>query len=203
MDLKIDSALLRRERQKRGWSQEQLATAAGLGIRTVQRIETSGTGSAESAKCLAAVFEMPLADIYVPDPQPHPRRRGRLWIAAIAACSALLAPLLLLSRANATDVAIALKIVSEVSGESRMNISVGSGRQTEIKIERDLRLLLTPKILKDGNIFLAAELFAWDGNEFKPTAQPRIMLRDGDETRLQLGLGNGRTVDIAIVSKAL
>jgi len=45
-------------RLKYGWSQEQLASASGLSVRTIQRIEAGYPASAESLKSLAAVFEV-------------------------------------------------------------------------------------------------------------------------------------------------
>lgn len=45
-------------RLKHGWSQQQLAEASGLSVRTVQRIEAGYPASAESLKSLAAVFEV-------------------------------------------------------------------------------------------------------------------------------------------------
>lgn len=45
-------------RLKNGWSQQQLAEASGLSVRTIQRIEAGYPGSTESLKSLAAVFEV-------------------------------------------------------------------------------------------------------------------------------------------------
>ena len=50
--------LIQKLRLKRGWSQQQLADASGLSVRTIQRIETGHPASTESLKCLAAVFEV-------------------------------------------------------------------------------------------------------------------------------------------------
>ena len=197
MDVKIDSALVRKERRKRGWSQEELAAAAGLGNRTIQRIEASGTSSSESAKCLAAVFEVPVARLFIDE-----RVRTRLWAAGAAACLALVASLVLMSRANASDVAMVV-VIDGITGQSRMNLEVGNDRQTEIKLEKDLRLLLTPTIQKDGNILLAAELYGWDGGDFKLAGKPRLLMRQGTETGLQLNLGGDRTVGIRITAREM
>lgn len=45
-------------RLQHGWSQQQLADASGLSVRTIQRIEAGQPPSLESLKCLAAVFEV-------------------------------------------------------------------------------------------------------------------------------------------------
>jgi transcriptional regulator with XRE-family HTH domain len=58
MDIKVRATLIRAEREKRAWTQEQLAQASGIGLRTVQRIEKSGVASAESVQALAAVFSL-------------------------------------------------------------------------------------------------------------------------------------------------
>src|SRR5205814_6188705 len=50
--------LIQKLRLKRGWSQQQLADASGLSVRTIQRIENGAAASTESLKCLAAVFEV-------------------------------------------------------------------------------------------------------------------------------------------------
>jgi transcriptional regulator with XRE-family HTH domain len=58
-EMKIDARMIRSLRALRGWSQEQLAEAAGLGVRTVQRLESEGRASAETRTCLAAAFNVP------------------------------------------------------------------------------------------------------------------------------------------------
>jgi DNA-binding XRE family transcriptional regulator len=56
MELKKD--LLIAEREARAWSQSHLAEVTGLSLRTIQRIEKSGSASLESVKSLASVFEV-------------------------------------------------------------------------------------------------------------------------------------------------
>ena len=62
MEMQINTNLLKHERNKRAWSQEHLAQVAGLGLRTIQRIETSGMASNESIASIATVLEMTVAD---------------------------------------------------------------------------------------------------------------------------------------------
>ncbi len=50
--------LIQKLRLQRGWSQERLAEVSGLSVRTVQRLERGQSGSVESLKALAAVFEI-------------------------------------------------------------------------------------------------------------------------------------------------
>lgn len=58
MDMKAKSSRIRKLRSERLWSQEHLAQACGLGLRTIQRLESRGSGSNDTIKALAAVFEV-------------------------------------------------------------------------------------------------------------------------------------------------
>jgi len=55
--------LIQKLRLKRGWSQQQLADASGLNVRTIQRIESGQPASTETLKSLAAVFEVDFASL--------------------------------------------------------------------------------------------------------------------------------------------
>ena len=55
--------IVKRLREKRNWSQEQLATLSGLSTRTIQRIESGNKASIESLKALASVFEIDISKL--------------------------------------------------------------------------------------------------------------------------------------------
>lgn len=63
--------ILRKLRLQRGWSQEQVAELTDLSVRTIQRIERGGQPSLESAKALAAVFEVDI-HTFQPKTGEHP-----------------------------------------------------------------------------------------------------------------------------------
>ena len=58
MEQMIDKELIKKLRNDRSWSQDHLASASGLSLRTVQRIENEGSCSLESKKALASAFEI-------------------------------------------------------------------------------------------------------------------------------------------------
>ncbi len=62
-EMKIDAATVRRLRESRAWSQEQLAEVAGVSVRTIQRVEADGSGSCETCMGLANAFECVPADL--------------------------------------------------------------------------------------------------------------------------------------------
>ena len=60
--MRINAQRVMELRKKCSWSQDELATAAGLNLRTVQRVETSGTASLQTLKAIAAALEADLDD---------------------------------------------------------------------------------------------------------------------------------------------
>lgn len=54
----ISTGKLKALRSEKGWSQEVLAKASGLSVRTIQRIEANGKASAESVLSITAVFDL-------------------------------------------------------------------------------------------------------------------------------------------------
>ena len=62
-DVTVDSSRVRALRESRGWSQEHLANAAGIGLRTVQRLESQGNASRETLLCVAAALETDIASL--------------------------------------------------------------------------------------------------------------------------------------------
>jgi transcriptional regulator with XRE-family HTH domain len=92
--MKIASATVRRLRTGRGWSQEQLATASGLSLRTIQRVEAEGAAAMATRVCLAATFNVPLAELAeAPEPvaasraAPAPQLRYLYIGVAVIACA--------------------------------------------------------------------------------------------------------------------
>jgi transcriptional regulator with XRE-family HTH domain len=92
MDVQVDATFIRLEREKRAWSQEHLAGAAGIGVRTIQRIEATGVASYESVRAISAALEIPVARLRRGDglqevirvPRPRLARLMR-WVGAAAA----------------------------------------------------------------------------------------------------------------------
>lgn len=54
--MRVNAELILQMRRDKAWSQEELAIAAGLNLRTIQRIEKEATASLQSLKALASAF---------------------------------------------------------------------------------------------------------------------------------------------------
>ena len=61
--MKVDATLVKRLREAKSWSQEHLATVAGVSHRTVQRVESDGTASLETRMALASALDVSAADL--------------------------------------------------------------------------------------------------------------------------------------------
>ncbi len=71
--MNVDTNLIRVEREKRAWSQEHLASVTGLGVRTIQRIEASGSASYGSVMAIATALGMSVSDLSVVSEPPLKR----------------------------------------------------------------------------------------------------------------------------------
>lgn len=65
MQINTDAKKIKRWREDRSWSQDHLADAAGLSLRTVQRIENGEGASRDSVMALAAAFEVDVISLTV------------------------------------------------------------------------------------------------------------------------------------------
>lgn len=88
---------VRRERRSRGWSQDQLSRAAGLNLRTVQRVERGSACSGETLQALASALDLPVSQLSdaVPGPGRRPRAFGlshpkSKWVGATLCLPALI-----------------------------------------------------------------------------------------------------------------
>ena len=63
--MEINATLIKKSRLNRGWTQQQLAEIASVSLRTIQRIERTGSASNESVSSLCASFELKREDLLI------------------------------------------------------------------------------------------------------------------------------------------
>ena len=61
--MKINADLVLETRRQKSWSQEELAIASGLNLRTIQRIEREASASLQSKKALASALDLDIHDL--------------------------------------------------------------------------------------------------------------------------------------------
>lgn len=86
--MKIDGDKVRNFRERKAWSQEHLATASGLSVRTVQRVEAEGSGLPETRLALAGALGVTAAELMGEAPRARAVPGGRWgwlgWTAGVA-----------------------------------------------------------------------------------------------------------------------
>ena len=61
----VDQSLIIDQRKQRNWTQQHLADACAISLRTVQRVERYGNASQDTVLGLSSVFEIQQSDIIV------------------------------------------------------------------------------------------------------------------------------------------
>lgn len=61
-------------RRSKSWTQEHLARAAGLNVRTIQRFETSGVAGPETLLAIAGALDVPVRELTAETAEPSVRR---------------------------------------------------------------------------------------------------------------------------------
>ncbi len=85
----VNAKKIKTLRTQKGWTQQHLADACAISLRTVQRVERYGNASQETVSSLAAVFEISQLDIVVPEEpielltSPEQSQNKQLFIAAL------------------------------------------------------------------------------------------------------------------------
>jgi transcriptional regulator with XRE-family HTH domain len=204
VDMQIDSNRIRTEREQRAWSQEHLAEVAGLSLRTIQRVETTGSASFESAKSLAAVFELDVAALRAPEvaaPEVAPLRRSvvsGLRYLAVAASLMVALGAFFMRDAVAGDVAldVVLELNAEKLGEHKL--VTNEGKSAEIRLEGQVRLFVNPIVTSDGSILLSMRVEEPSGSKWVEVGEPRIMVLNGNQGEVKVTSPKGNVYRIAI-----
>jgi transcriptional regulator with XRE-family HTH domain len=208
MEMKVDPSYIKAQREQRAWSQEHLAEVTGLGLRTIQRIEKTGTASYESARSLAAVFEVDVAELrgerapVSSGPRISVPLRPFLGVlAALATGAALLVATTSFAEDQVLiDVTVALHTpVPGTSGvdtrEWKTQVVVDDGalmpmpKINDRQLER-LRLSIVPTLLPDGMILIEMQIFERQGeNDVLDVllGSPRLVIADGQKAEVETG----------------
>lgn len=201
MDMKVDSSYVKAQREQRAWSQEHLAEVTGLGLRTIQRIESAGTASYESARSLAAVFGVDVADLRDPrEPAGGPRISVPLRpLLGVLAALVTGVALLVATRSFADQVLIDLGVRRDMTLPGSDAIDT-SQRYTQFIVDEgtllpdvnalrfeELRLTIVPKLLPDGEILIEMQVFEQKGDVELLVSAPRLIVHDGEKAEVVTG----------------
>lgn len=190
MDMQINKEFLRQQREQRGWTQSHLAEVADLSLRTVQRIESSGISSKESAMALASALEVDVASFLIPQNTTSitgtvkSHHRPYRFISG----SILFAGLMVLgwwSMASASPVLIHLSVQAESGSSGDMQLSDEMGKQNEILFEKQFRILVTSH-REEKYLSLSTEIYDYVEGEYRLISSPAILVDNQKTATLHL-----------------
>ena len=211
MDMKIDSSYIKAQRARRAWSQEHLAEVTGLGLRTIQRIEKTGAASYESARSLAAVFEIDVAELRVADPATiEPRRVSLSMRQVLAVVGALVTggALLVTTSTFAADkvlmdlsVAVDSKTDEDQSLATKVVVDDGAlvPEVNDLKLG-DLRFSIVPRVQTPDRVLLEVSIYERRGDEEVVVSEPRLIALSGESAEVVIDQ-DARTVRLAITAE--
>ena len=207
MDMQIDASKIRAERERRAWSQEQLAETTGLSHRTIQRVEATGSASYETAKAIAAVLECEVtalkltAPVVAEFPASPPRAaNGTRWRYAGVAASVFLAALGFLATRSATAGEVQLNVVLKRNAIElgQHQLVADEGKSAEIRLDGEVRLFVNPVVTQDGSILLSMRIEEPAGTRWVEIGDPRIMVLNGNEAQVKVTSPTGAVYNISI-----
>lgn len=182
MDMKINHKLLRRQREQRAWTQNQLAEVASLSMRTVQRIERNGIAAKESAMALASALDMDLADLLIQSNSSSTRHTShRRWWVLVGILTSLIVSLGWWSTAAAEQVMINLSVKAEsgASTEGEMQFLNELGAQSEVRFNQQFRLLVTA-VRQNQGLLLSTEIYDFIDGDYLLISSPSILIADNE-----------------------
>jgi transcriptional regulator with XRE-family HTH domain len=122
MEMKINTEKVVEERKVRAWSQQHLADASAVSLRTIQRVENNGSGSLETVKALASCFELDVAKLFQPETplkKNHSKSKIAILFSMIAAIFSSV--LFLVPSTMASDIKIhSDKVITSTNNDYRV-----------------------------------------------------------------------------------
>jgi len=216
MDMRVDSKRIRAERERRAWSQEHLAIVSGLGLRTIQRIEKTGAASFESARALAAVLEIAVAELRVarddfgsaesastvhvdlhrvaPPPARAPVRSrfvSRPVLGGAAAVLTAAGALFVASKGFADVVTLDVGVAVNNNAVEQSQVVTETNENVALRAADDkLRMVIVPTIESNG-IMLSTEIYVLEGDRYVLASSPKLLTADGKEAEIRLTTKGG------------
>ncbi len=122
MEMKINAEKIIEERKIRAWSQQHLADASAVSLRTIQRVENNGSGSLETVKALASCFELEVTKLFQPEvPLKKSHSKSKIAILSSMIAATFSSILFLVPSTMASDIKIhSDKVITSTNNDFRV-----------------------------------------------------------------------------------
>lgn len=205
MDVKTNSENIKSSRLKRAWSQEHLAHVAGLGLRTIHRIETKGEASLESIKAIASALEVPLNEMMLPPATP------KTWLNSLLTSKRVIASFMatictILTIFVATSVIaeqvmlnVSISVDNEPMGSSQFLTETGA--DAEFLFENRLKMIIAATVKDNNNLFIETKIFEFNGGDFHLIGAPKLLVENNAKAGISITSDTGTNFQFSITPK--
>jgi transcriptional regulator with XRE-family HTH domain len=185
MDMQINIELVKSHRNKRAWSQTQLAEVSGLSLRTIQRIEKTGSASLESIKSIASVFEIEAQSLQTtPD---SPVKNIKVKLSALLGVVSITLFSFFVITATAQPVMLDLQLKS--SGETIADVQVLNEEnfESEILVSNKVKVLLTSVIESNDTIRVFTKIYDLSSGQEVLIGEPSMVTKHQEKAEIHFG----------------
>ncbi len=196
MDMQLNKETLKHEREKRAWSQSHLAEVAGLSLRTVQRIERTGSASLDSAKAIASAFDKQVDQMCIPLPISGSRKFAQVPLFATA-CMSVLLIITWWSNAFAEPIMLNLSVSTHDKNLADVQLLNENGEQSELQIDGILKVKLTPSV-SQGKVILSTQIYEFVKDNYELKAEPQLVTNNKMAAEIHFDAENGEVYQLLI-----
>lgn len=196
MDMVINRHTVKSLRTQKLWSQDELATACGVGLRTIQRVEGEGQASPETVKALAAVFQIDSSELLISKTDTHTYLNVQLGYTIIGVI--ILVATFLIYLLNSTQIGInEFQLAMVLLATSILMFATLTTQVTndEVKLHMGLGIIRKTVKLTDINSHSKVRNKAWWGIGVRLIPNGWLYNVSGLNA-VELKLANGRIVRI-------
>ena len=211
--MQINGNVVKSERNKRAWSQEHLAGVTNLGLRTVQRIESSGTASCESVQALASAFEIKVEDLSGSS-NSYARfifhrsningliKSTMLGLAAIS--GVVISAIFISSPSWAEHILLDIEISKDETMISQSQILATTGEESEVLVHDVLHLIIESGATEDGDVSLSTEVYEIFDGESILLAEPKMVVANDEKAMIRFNENDepGNLIEVHITPHA-
>ncbi|GAB4194791.1 MAG: hypothetical protein Tsb002_26680 [Wenzhouxiangellaceae bacterium] len=159
MQMRVKGYLAKDLREQRAWSQQHLADAAGISLRTVQRIEKAGQASPESTKALASTLGVRADELLEVAAGVRAKQRRRQMAIGIPALAGLLVSLTFLATtATAEPVMLDVSFSDGTKQLADVQLLTEPGEEASVILDNGWQVSLAPTLTTKGQVRISAKI---------------------------------------------
>lgn len=185
MDMQINIELIKSERNKRAWSQTQLAEVSSLSLRTIQRIEKTGSASLESVKSIASAFELSVEDMQ--EITVSTTNNMKYKLSALIGAFIISLSSFFVVTATAQSIMVDIELSSDGSVLSKNQIVNEENEENVIIISDMIKVHFTAENQGDGIILISTKLYDLSNGQETLISSPNLAIEDGKTAGIRSG----------------